>query len=385
MALQSLMGIPGLGGYLGMEQYRQQQALGNLQGQVGLMNAVRQQQVAEQEAQMAPMRMQLMQAQVGDVKRKSDAAQALDAAIASLPPEQQAIARLSPQSWAAAQMKQDEPRIVPQGGVLVRGDKPVFTNPKVEPKSSFEKILDAAGVSDPAQRSQLLQAYLKKQVTHAPASSNTVIQMQEREESKAVGKAQGEQFNDILKSGFDAGSKINRYDRIAQLLEGVNTGKLTPTATQIAAVADSVGLKIDPKLGEKQAAIALANEIALTLRNPSGGAGMPGALSDKDREFLVSMTPSLATSSEGNRLIIDTAKKLAKRDQDVAKLAREYRQKNGSFGPGFYEELQKFSESNPLFQPGAAPKKSDFEVGKVYVDGNGRRAKYLGDGKWQNQ
>jgi hypothetical protein len=68
MALQSLMGIPGLGGYLGMEQYRQQQALGNLQGQVGLMNAVRQQQVAEQEAQLAPLRQQMVQAQLGQIQ-----------------------------------------------------------------------------------------------------------------------------------------------------------------------------------------------------------------------------------------------------------------------------------------------------------------------------
>jgi len=95
--------------------------------------------------------------------------------------------------------------------------------------------------------------------------------------------------------------------------------------------------------------------MALELRNPSGGAGMPGALSDKDREFLVSMTPGIAKTPGGNKLIIDTARKLAKRDQDVARLAREYRQRNGSMNEGFYAELQKYSDANPIFAAPTAP------------------------------
>jgi hypothetical protein len=41
--------------------------------------------------------------------------------------------------------------------------------------------------------------------------------------------------------------------------------------------------------------------------------------------------------------------KMAKRDQEVAKIAREYRKKNGNLDEGFYDELAKFSEANPLF------------------------------------
>lgn len=218
--------------------------------------------------------------------------------------------------------------------------------------SELAGLLSAAGI-DPAspQGQQLFRALAMKTATHAPSASSTtnVVMKQETEEAKAVGKALGESFNDIQKSGADAGSKINRYDRLWQLLEGVNTGKLTPAGTELAAWAESVGIKVDPKLGNKQAARALANELALQLRNPSGGAGMPGAMSDKDREFLVAMTPSLANTAEGNKLLIETAKKLAQRDQQVARLAREYRKKHGSMDPGFYEELQRFADANPLF------------------------------------
>lgn len=74
-----LESIPGLGGYLAMQDYRQRQALGDMQGVVGLLGAVRQQQEAERESALAPLKQQLFQAQVQqaqlqmqDAQRKRD-------------------------------------------------------------------------------------------------------------------------------------------------------------------------------------------------------------------------------------------------------------------------------------------------------------------------
>ena len=172
---------------------------------------------------------------------------------------------------------------------------------------------------------------------------------QEKAESQGVGKGFAEAYNKIQEAGTAANGKINNLTRMNQLLEGVDTGKLTPVGTDIAGYAASLGLNIDKNLGNKQAAEALANEVALQLRNPSGGAGMPGAMSDKDREFLISMTPGLSKSPEGRKQITETGLALAKRDKDVARLAREYRKKNGQLDEGFYDELEKFSNANPLF------------------------------------
>jgi hypothetical protein len=99
----------------------------------------------------------------------------------------------------------------------------------------------------------------------------------------------------------------------------------------------------------KEAAQALSSEIALQLRNPSGGAGMPGAMSDADRQFLANMVPGLATTPEGRKLMIETATKLAQRDKEVAAMARKYRQKKGNIDEGFYDELAQFSSAKPLF------------------------------------
>lgn len=195
----------------------------------------------------------------------------------------------------------------------------------------------------------------KTQVAQAGAGRNNVVFKQEGEESKTVGKFFGDQYAEIQKAGIDAYGKVNRLSRMEQLLSGLETGKFTPAMTEVKSALDSLGIKIDPNLGSAQAAQALSNELALQMRNPSGGAGMPGAMSDADRNFLSATVPGLAKTPGGNRQLIETAKRLAQRDQQVAQMAREYRKQNGHLDEGFYQQLQQFSEANPLFRDMGAP------------------------------
>ena len=95
--------------------------------------------------------------------------------------------------------------------------------------------------------------------------------------------------------------------------------------------------------------MALSNEMALQLRNPAGGAGMPGSLSDKDREFLVSMVPGLGQTRAGRKLLISARKKMNKRAQDVAARARDYLDTHGALDSGFERELASWSGQNPIF------------------------------------
>jgi len=94
---------------------------------------------------------------------------------------------------------------------------------------------------------------------YKPAGVNVNIPTQEKKEAETVGKGFGEQFNEIMKGGFEAGGKIARLDRMAQLMDGVKTGMFMPSGAQIAAAAQSVGLNVDPKLGQTQALEALSN------------------------------------------------------------------------------------------------------------------------------
>lgn len=378
MALDGVLAnIPGLAGYLAVQQNDQRQALGGLQGVMQLMQA------AEQ-AQTAPLQRELLKRQIA---AKEGPVKVGDRLV--MPDGQggfkEVYAPAKQPNWQLKEIK------APDGGIRtvqvdMNAPDPIATARDVSTQGARMEMVNTGGSVTPVNpyqppagplqktpeipqgftrgpNGQLVidPGYLagKATIAAAGASRVNVNNLQEREEAKTVGKGFGEQFNTILESARDAQNRLNRFDRIEQLLTGVTTGKMTPTTTQIAALADSVGIKIDPKLGEKQAAAALANEIALQLRNPSGGAGMPGALSDRDREFLVSMTPSLANTEEGNKLLIETARKLATRDKKVAELARSYRQRKGQMDEGFYSELESYSSANPLFgnqqRPASAP------------------------------
>lgn len=192
----------------------------------------------------------------------------------------------------------------------------------------------------------------------AAGASRTNVNMppMESEEQKALGKDLAEQYSTTQKTAMSSSGLLNKLNRAEQLMQGINTGKLAPAANEVAAVAESFGIKLDPKLPQKQAFSALSNELALRAKNAGGENLMPGAMSEADRVFLQQMSPSMSNTPEGNRLIIETNKRLAKRDVEIAKMAREYRNKNRTLN-GFAEELANFSDKNPLFkdiQPAAA-------------------------------
>lgn len=170
------------------------------------------------------------------------------------------------------------------------------------------------------------------------------------EQQKVLGKFYGDTFTEAQAAGKNAAAQKSKLDRMEQLLDGVNTGKFTPQGVEWKAAAESLGIKLDPNLGNLQAAEALANEIALSFRNPASGAGMPGSLSDADRGFLTGMSPGISKTPEGRKLIAQTQYKILDRQQDVARLSREYLQKHGKIDQGFFQELQSFADKNPLFQ-----------------------------------
>lgn len=164
------------------------------------------------------------------------------------------------------------------------------------------------------------------------------------------GKLAAQDVNAMVQEAKAARSQLNTLGAIESLTEGIETGRLTPTGMTIAQYGKSFGIDIDPKLGAKEAATALMGQLALQARNPAGGAGMPGALSDADRNFLVNtITPSLTQSSQGREILINIHKTLAKRKLEETRLAQDYIKRNGFLDDGFYRELDSWSQQNPLF------------------------------------
>lgn len=156
--------------------------------------------------------------------------------------------------------------------------------------------------------------------------------------------------NTIRKAGMQAPSTLGKLQEMERLVGDFEGGRLTGMAMTAASVGNSLGIPIDPKLGDKQAAEALFNEFALKLKNAGGTNQMPGALSDRDLSFLQATAPQLTQSAAGRRQIIDSYRKLAQRDQQVANMAAAYKQRNnGRLDDGFFERLAAWSERNTLF------------------------------------
>jgi hypothetical protein len=227
------------------------------------------------------------------------------------------------------------------------------------------------------------------EVGRGPAFSDKPLvtiggEQQESAFQKRLGQEMGDQYANLLKADMNAPATIGKYERLSGLLSSVNTGKFKGATTDLKAAAKSLGIDLNAlgvtdDVAPAQAARALSNQIALELRNPAGGAGMPGALSDKDREFLIASIPGLENDPAAIGKMIEYRVKLARREQEVAKKARAYRKKNGRFDEGFYDELQEWSDKNPLFPaaksqaPAPAtegPKQGDVVDGYEFLGGD---------------
>lgn len=183
-----------------------------------------------------------------------------------------------------------------------------------------------------------------------------INQMQEGEYEKTMGKEMA-QFNmEIPKSAASARGKMATLDRMGQLLsdKGITTGAGANTILEAKRLAKQMGVDVGD-LGPAEAVRAIGNQFALELRNPSGGAGMPGALSDKDREFLQASVPGLQQNPEGNKLIVDYMKRVAQRSLDVERLRQQYVRKNKRLDEGFFSELADYADAHPLFPEAATP------------------------------
>lgn len=255
-----------------------------------------------------------------------------------------------PQPMPQQPQRQPAAQVQPQPGMVGNfvGDPAQVMEAISQMKDPQERANAMAAFQEQARRTR---GFTEGGGFAAGPSANESAQAAERKaQAEAVGKDVAATRKSIMDAGLSASSKIGKLQQLGQLLSDVDGGKLTPLGTTIASAANSFGIKLDPKLANKEAAAALANEMALELRNPSGGAGMPGALSDKDREFLQSMTPSMAQSAKGRKMLIDARIALYQREQQMAEFARRYEDKYGRLDNGFFNQMQAWSNANNLFQ-----------------------------------
>jgi hypothetical protein len=167
---------------------------------------------------------------------------------------------------------------------------------------------------------------------------------QESEQSKTYGKTLGEIRGTITQAGFDAPKQIAKLDRMDALLQGIDGGAAAPTLAQVSSLANSFGIKLDKNLGPKEAAIALAVNMASGMRQPG-----TGPMTDKDFDNFLKQVPDLSKSAEGRKAIMTTMRASVQRDLEAAKFSREYaKRNNGVIDDDFFDAMANFYAQNPV-------------------------------------
>ena len=158
---------------------------------------------------------------------------------------------------------------------------------------------------------------------------------------------------DKIAASWEIATKMNgMLDQLDLLYQDPNvaSGALAENISGLKGLAASLNIDIKGK-GSEEAIQSITNRFALELRNPSGGAGMPGAMSDADRTFLASIPPGLSRTPAGRALIAQGMRAVNDRDRQIATLAQRYEERFGQLDNNFIKEMRTWSDANPLLTP----------------------------------
>lgn len=186
-------------------------------------------------------------------------------------------------------------------------------------------------------------------------SNSTNVNTGEKAYDQAMGKGLADANIDLIKGASAARTNLANLDRLEQALSDpkVYQGTGADTVLKLRKLAQSAGFSVDG-VADAEVAQSISNQMALNARNPAGGAGMPGAMSDADRVYLREMQPGIDKTPTGNRRMIEVNRKLNQRSIEIENLRQQYIRKKGRLDEGFYREVADFANANPLFS-GSAP------------------------------
>lgn len=169
----------------------------------------------------------------------------------------------------------------------------------------------------------------------------------EKEFAKMLGKRQAETYTGIQEAARDAIAQNQNLDQLEQSLGQLYTGMGGAALQEARKLAKLFGVEgLEREIAAGEAGKAISGRMALQLRNPAGGAGMPGAMSDADRQFLLAMTPGLATSPEGRDVMVEALRRQNQRSIEVAAFADQYLEEKGDMR-GFEQALANRFANNP--------------------------------------
>jgi hypothetical protein len=226
-------------------------------------------------------------------------------------------------------------------------------------KSDIEHSHDRVDILDPAGSGNTISV-----PANSPLAQNAVTKVSPVEQARQMANME----RDTKKLGNYMDQREAAPGQIAnleQLQGGLEAFAKTGQSPKGAAFEQTMknylpGYKAGDALQSYQVVSALGNQMALELRNPASGAGMPGSMSDGDRAYLSSMVANPGTDIGAARQMIAARKAVYVRQQEIGDMASKWAKAHGGSlsatndaGLNFYDALSVWSNKpeNALFQP----------------------------------
>lgn len=212
-------------------------------------------------------------------------------------------------------------------------------------------------------------------------TADSINNVAQKEAAKKYGEGMGNLTIDRLKQASEASSQNLQLDLMQDALtRGAKTGfGQDSIATIKNAYTSLTGAEAPEGLAPTELVRSFGNQFALRLRNPDSGLGLPGATSNRDIQFLQSMSPSLINSPKGNQEIIGAYKKINKFKVDLAKeQSRIVKENQGNIPVDLETQLQDYVTNYEILTPQEKARMeavkeigyiSPEEVGKAYERG----------------
>lgn len=158
------------------------------------------------------------------------------------------------------------------------------------------------------------------------------------------------------------------YDDFGKAIEGFRPGAGADTRLAAGQVLQGLGINVVPGVSEGELAKSIGAQLELVAAQAMKGQGQ---ITENERAILRAAIPSLTTTLEGNRKVIDLLRRLDFHDVEAARVYRENARKNGgivdpvsvaeeiaALGSPLSQreltDLQKSGSAKPEGQPGAA-------------------------------
>lgn len=230
----------------------------------------------------------------------------------------------------------DKPQVVPPGAALVgRDGRPVFQNdPKEEekwrPMTPEERVQYGVPENVPAQISN------RNQVRQIGSAGVTVNNVGEGAFDREMGQSLAKRIDALDQAGTRAVRQLNTLNRVEKALGEFETGAAAGARLTVGRVAQMLGIP-DSSLPQGMNKDAIASgefiqaQMGRALTEMIGSGGFPAqAFSNADREMLERSIFNIQATPEGNKLIVDTMRRAAQLDRDIAGAWRTWQRENGS-------------------------------------------------------